>query len=90
MPNKKFLDVIETITIIFLIIFGLIVLYQLILKILGGSWITENLIISLLVVILTISFATAIKVAKLSSDHTNLKHQFHCLAKDFKSHLHNN
>ena len=78
MKNKyNFLDIVQIILTIVLIIFSLVILYQIILKLFGGSWATEDII------------TNSIHLAKLKSDHNNLSNQFRCLANDFKSHIKN-
>ena len=87
--KNKFIDIIQTILIIFLIVFGLFLAYQIILKILGGSWQTESLIISLLMLNIGITFTLAINHAKINARIAHLTYQFRSLAKDFKEHLSN-
>ena len=72
---------------IFLIIFTLFVLYQLIKFILGGSWEKEDVITSLLMINIGITFSMAVNLARLNSDHKHLSSQFKSLASDFKKHL---
>jgi len=83
----KIIDTLQIVVTIFLIIFGIFVIYQLIIKILGSSWNAENIIVSLLMVNIGFSFTIAMTSANLYSDHNYLKHQFRSLAKDFKSHI---
>ena len=73
--------------IILLIIFGLFLAYQIILKLLGGSWPTENIIIALLVFNIGLTFTIAFNLAQLRSDHNHIVGQFNHLAKDFKEHI---
>lgn len=87
---KKLLDTIEIVMIIFLIIFGLFLAYQIILKILGGSWSTENIIIALLMLNIGLTFANTIRITKLGLNHAYLSGSFRHLANDFKLHLQNN
>lgn len=87
MRNRKLIDNIQLILIIILIIFALFVAYQLINKILRGSWDTEDIIIALLMLNIGLTFTIAISHAKLNSDHQHLQRQFHYLAKDFKEHI---
>lgn len=89
--NKKynFLDIVQVILTIILIIFGLFVLYQIILKLFGGSWTTENVVIAILLAVLGIVFTNSIQLARLRSDHNSLSNQFKCLANDFKFHIRN-
>jgi len=85
--KKDMLYYINLLVMIFIIVLGLVVAYQLVLKILGGSWMSESLIIALLVMNISLSFANAINLAKLGSDHRYLRRQFGCLARDFKEHV---
>ena len=84
--KMKFLDITDILIKIFLIIFGLFILYQIILKIFGGSWMTESLIIALLMLNIGLTFTNSIKIAKNNSDFNHLSNQFKCLANDFKLH----
>ncbi|MFA6022837.1 MAG: hypothetical protein WC781_01995 [Candidatus Pacearchaeota archaeon] len=84
------LDIIQIIVTIILIIFAIVILYQIIKKILGGSWTTENIIVTLLVALIGLVFTNSIHLAKLSSDYKHLNIQFRNLAKDFKYHLQTN
>ena len=83
---NKILDVIDILLKIFLIIFGLIILYQIIPKISGGSWMTENLVVALLIALIGIVFTNSVNIAKMRSDYSHLLSQFKCLAGDFKLH----
>ena len=82
--KKDVEKVIEKIIVIVLVIFGLFLAYQIIKKVLGGSWTTEEIIISLFVFNLGCTFTIGLTLAKLSSDHSHLSHQFRSLASDFK------
>jgi len=86
---KKVIDILQIIFVIIFILFGLFVSYQIIKKILGGSWDSEDIIVALVILNLGITFTIAINTAKLSSNHNSLRNQFSCLAKDFKTHLTN-
>jgi uncharacterized integral membrane protein len=87
MTNKKLIDRIEFIAIILLIIFGLFIAYQIILKIFGGSWATEDIIVALLVFVIGFVFTIALNLVKLNLKHDHLEKQFFHLAKDFKEQL---
>jgi len=89
MINKKLIDKIEFIAIILLIILGLFIAYQIILKIFGGSWATEDIIVALLIFIIGFVFTIALNLVKLNLKHDYLERQFRFLAKDFKEHLSN-
>ncbi len=77
MINKKLIDRIEFIVIILLIIFGLFIAYQIILKIFGGSWATEDIIVALLVFVIGFVFTIALNLVKLNLKHEHLEKQFY-------------
>lgn len=83
-PNER---VVEDVIVILLIIFGLYIAYQIIKKATGGSWTTEDIIISLLVFNLGCVFTIGLSLAKLKADHSHLTNQFRSLANDFKKHI---
>ena len=85
--ENKFIDTIQVVLMVFLIVFGLFIAYQIFLKIIGGSWQTEVMIIALLFFNIGLTSTIAFSLSKLTSDHHHLKYQFRCLAKDFKEHL---
>ena len=72
---------------IILLVFSFFLIYQIILKILGGSWQTENIIIALMILMIGFIFNITIKLSKLETNFNNLKYSFCSLAKDFKQHL---
>ena len=79
-PLEKF-DVIMK---YFLIGFALFLIYQILRKILGGSWITESVILGL-VLMIGGGLMMLIKLfSELSSNHKYLKHSFRSLVADFK------
>lgn len=79
--------IIEIFIITLLFLFGLFLIYQIIKKALGGSWGTEDIIISLLIFNLGAIFTIGLSIARLSSDHKHLSIQFRSLANDFKEHV---
>lgn len=81
--NEKLQKIIE----IVVVLFGLYLLVQVIRKILGGSWSTEDLVLGFLVFNTTTLFAITIAVTHMRADLNNLKIQFRALATDFKDHL---
>ena len=87
---SRIIEIIQTVVIIFLILFGIFAAYQIVRKLIGGSWDTEDIILALLIFNIRFSFTIALNQMKSSSDHNYLKHQFGCLAKDFKAHLSSN
>ncbi len=69
---------------IILIIFALFIIYQIIRKILGGSWETQDILIALMILLIGFIFNMTIKLTRLESNFNNLKTSFCNLAKDFK------
>jgi hypothetical protein len=61
-------------------------IYQIILKIIGGSWETQDMVIALLVLLIGLVFSLTIKLTKLEMNFNHLKISFLSLAKDFKQH----
>lgn len=84
MGLRKIIDVIQLILIIFSIIFGLFILYQVILKVLGGSWTTEAIIISFLFLLISIVFTIALNQIRFSVDYNYLKKYIYNFVKDFR------
>jgi len=85
MAKLKINEKIEKAIEIFVILFGLYILIQILRAIFSGSWTTEDLIIGLLIFNLGSIFTIGVSVAQLKSDHNHLKEQFKSLATDFKS-----
>ena len=81
---KRFLECLQKTFEIVLIIFGLFLAYQVLLKILGGSWGAEQIITALVVFNLGLTFTLATVVFGMKSDVGHLTHQFRALATDFK------
>lgn len=81
----KFSNVLESIIYILLIAFAIFIIYQLILKIFGGSWETQDIAIALLVIMLGLIFNIAIRQAKLETNLNHFSRNFFCLARDFKN-----
>ncbi len=67
--------------------FGLFIAYQILKIVLGVSWSTENIIVSLLVLNLSFTVMIGLALYGLRSDHKHLSSQFKALANDFKEHL---
>ncbi|MFH1455831.1 MAG: hypothetical protein ABIF40_02690 [archaeon] len=85
--NKIFLNkTLRHLIYIFIIIFGLFIIFQILRKILGGSWVKEDIIIAFLVANLTITIGLGFSLSKLNSDVKHLRNQFNALASDFKTH----
>lgn len=85
--KKDIEKLIEDVAVILLLLFGLFIIYQIIKKSIGGSWSTEDIIISLLIFNLGCIFTIGLTLAKLNSDHSHLADQFKSLAEDFKKHV---
>lgn len=85
--RKDIGTIVENMFIFFLVIFGLFIVYQIILKMIGGSWDTEDVIISLLVFNIGGIFSIGLVLAKLRSYHNHLANQFRSLVDDFKGHI---
>ncbi len=68
----------------FLVVFGLFLAYQVIRKILGGSWTIEQIILAFLMFNMGITITIGFAVVELKSDQNHLKSQFKSLAQDFK------
>lgn len=80
----KFIDLIQIIIIILLIIFGIFVFYQITLKIIGGSWTTEAIIISLLMFNITFSVSIALNIIKFNTDYNYFKKIIYREVRDIK------
>ncbi|MBU3913432.1 MAG: hypothetical protein KKE50_05055 [Nanoarchaeota archaeon] len=76
----KALRVLEIAVYIFLIIFSVFIIYQLVLKILGGSWETQDIIVALVVLLLGLVFNITIKQVKFEA-------RFNYMANDFRNHI---
>lgn len=83
MINIKLKDI-ENIFKIALSLFGVYLFFQIVRKMMGGSWSTEDIILGLLVFVVGSIFTIAIMLAQLKSDHNHLKNQFTSLVGDFK------
>jgi len=82
----KLSEIIKILFYILLLLFAIFMIYQIIIKILGGSWETQDIIVALLVLMMGFLFNITVKVTKLESNFNNLKNSFCSLAKDFKQH----
>ena len=83
--DKTTINAMEKVLIILLVIFGLYLLVQIVRKIIGGSWTTEDIILGLLILNLGSIITIGTMMAQLRSDHDHLKTQFYSLANYFKS-----
>jgi hypothetical protein len=73
---------------ILLILFGLFISYQIIRKLLGSSWATEDIIIALLIFNIGLTFTLALSQVRTSIRLDYLNQKVTHLAKDFKTHNH--
>ncbi|MBU2561966.1 MAG: hypothetical protein KKD17_06745 [Nanoarchaeota archaeon] len=78
--NRKWIAMFQ----IFFILFGIYITIQILIKVFGGSWSAEDLVISLLMFNLGGFFTMAFFLARLVSDFNHHRSQFRDLAKDFK------
>ncbi|NQU79331.1 hypothetical protein HQ545_06210 [Candidatus Woesearchaeota archaeon] len=67
-----------------LIVFGIYISIQVLIKILGGSWETEALVLGMLFLNLSATSTLTIVLVQLRSDHKHHFCQFKSLAGDFK------
>jgi len=79
-------EIINWILRIFLIVIGIIIIYQLLRKILGGSW-ELQLILALIIANLSYSFYAGNKLAEQKGWSKQFEKRFEALAHDFKDHL---
>jgi len=84
MNGRRMFDVLQLILLIFLIVFGLFILYQIILKILGGSWTTEAVIISFLVLLISIVFSIAVSQIRFTTDYNYFKKDMYGFHREFR------
>lgn len=81
---RRFLEYLQRTFEVGLIIFGLFLAYQILLKIIGGSWDTEQIITTLVMFNLGLTFTLGTVVFGMRSDMRHLTHQFRAMATDFK------
>ena len=78
--NTKILKLIQ----ISSIIFGIFLLIQILKKVFGGSWSTEDIIVALLLFNTSIIFTSTIILVQLRSDQRYLRKDVEILIKDLK------
>ncbi len=91
MANKikeKISEIFNTAILILLILFSLFIIYQILKKIFGGSWASEGIILTLLILIIGFLFSQAKTLGRLESEVGNIKNSFFHLATDFKNLIH--
>ena len=76
--NTKILKLIQ----ISLIIFGIFLLIQILKKVFGGSWSTEDIVVALLLFNTSIIFTSTIILVQLRSDQRYLRKDVEILIKD--------
>ena len=67
-----------------LIIFGAYILFQILKKILGGSWSTEDIVVALVLFNTGIIFSIIIMLVQLRSDQRYLRRDLEILIRDFR------
>ncbi len=82
--KMKFLDLVYVVVIIFVIVFGLFVAYQLIRKLLGGSWDVESLFLGLLMTNVGLVFTIAVSQIRLGAEFKFFQKQFGGLVNDLR------
>ncbi|HLC65142.1 MAG TPA: hypothetical protein VJI46_03405 [Candidatus Nanoarchaeia archaeon] len=82
--KRNLLNLVENAMILFLVVLGLFLAFQIFRKVFGGSWDTEGLILGMMFFNLSSVFTLAIVVAQLKSEVGHLRGQFHSLISDFK------
>ncbi|MFH0712055.1 MAG: hypothetical protein V1889_03010 [archaeon] len=82
--RKRILDVVYIVAMIFVIVFGLFIAYQLIRRLLGGSWGVEDLVLGLLMALVGLFFIIAISQVKLGMEFKFFRRQFGGLVNDLK------
>ena len=85
--KTKIREILDTLLVIALILFGWFIIYQILRKVFGGSWVSESLIIGLLILNITLTFNLTKETAEIKTDLYHLRTQFQSLAQDFKEHL---
>ena len=82
--RRKILDVVYMGVMIFVIVFGLFIAYQLIRRLLGGSWGVENLVLGLLMTLVGLVFIIAVSQVKLGIEFKFFRRQFGGLVNGLK------
>jgi len=72
---------------IFLILFALYILYQIVLKIFGGSRTVEEIIVSLVIAHIGFTLSQSMKLSSVARYLHHLRLQFNAHANDFKNHV---
>ena len=87
MKKETVMQMLDLIWTLFLILFGLLAIYQTLVKIFGGSWVSESLIIAFMVLSIGLLFKIAVTQAKMRVELNHFIEQFKSLAHDFKEHI---
>lgn len=85
--NNSLFDYFRRVFGIFVIALAVFILFQVLRKVFGGSWITEGVVLGLLLTNLSVTAMVALMAVGSKSDYGHLKRQFTSLALDFKSHV---
>jgi len=75
----------DTLLKVVITLFGAYIIYQLIRVIFGGSWSTEEIIVALLVLNLSVTFLLAKKIEAFAVELKHIRGSFEALATDFKA-----
>ncbi len=87
--KRQLTELLNLIIGIALLLFAIFLAYQILSAIFGGSWSTENIIISLLIFNVSVTFTIGYNLAAVKSDLRHLSESFRHLASDFKAHVDN-
>ena len=82
--KRKILDIVYIGAMIFVIVFGLFIAYQLIRRLLGGSWGIEDLVLGLMMALVGLVFIIAVSQVKLGMEFKFFRRQFGGLVNDLK------
>ncbi|MBS3119357.1 hypothetical protein J4475_00880 [Candidatus Woesearchaeota archaeon] len=84
MGKAIILEQAKKLMILFLLILGILLAYQVALKMAGGSWQTEDLILGLLLFNVSATFTIGILVAQMKAELRHFTNQFSNLIGDMK------
>ena len=84
MDCKRFTMKIENIIQITITLFGLFIIYQIVKRMLGGSWEIETVLLALVIFAMTITFSTTFRFNKHLGEFKEFKRSMLEMTKDFK------
>lgn len=82
---RRLINILEIIIYILLILFSIFITYQLVIKIFGGRWETQDIVITLLVLMFGVLFNIAIRQIRLETDFKHQRRSFFYLSRDVKT-----